>query len=122
MDADTDKRLRHLARERAIMRLSRPNANLLSAKIRSGELDNSDWVNFAYQDLRLGYEMAGKKANFHTDAFREGVHAGLKDAARTAKECWIGNNDPKITFEALDSMSRDFGYVLAVVRGLQQDA
>lgn len=60
MDAATDKRLRQLARDRAIMRLSRPNANLLSAKIRSGELDNSDWVNFAYQDLRLGYEMAGK--------------------------------------------------------------
>ena len=60
MDAATDKRLRQLARQRAIMRLSRPNANLLSAKIRSGELDNTDWVNFAYQDLRLGYEMAGK--------------------------------------------------------------
>lgn len=58
MDADTDKRLRHLARERAIMRLSPSNANLLSRKIRSGELDNSDWVNFAYQDLRLGYGMA----------------------------------------------------------------
>ena len=63
MDAATDKRLRQLARDRAIMRLSRPNANLLSAKIRSGELDNSDWVNFAYQDLRLGYEMAGKVVN-----------------------------------------------------------
>ena len=60
MNAATEKRLRQLARDRAIMRLSRPNANLLSAKIRSGELDNSDWVNFAYQDLRLGYEMAGK--------------------------------------------------------------
>ena len=45
------------------MRLSRPNANLLSAKIRSGELDNTDWVNFTYQDLRLGYEMAGKVVN-----------------------------------------------------------
>lgn len=65
MDADTDMRLRQLARNRAIMRLSRPNADLLSRKIRSGELDRSDWVNFAYQDLRLGYEMAGKVA---TDA------------------------------------------------------
>jgi len=63
MDADTHYRLMRLARQRAIMRLSRPNANLLSAKIRSGELDNSDWVNFAYQDLRLGYEMAGKVVN-----------------------------------------------------------
>jgi len=63
MDADTHDRLMHLARDRAIMRLSRPNANLLSAKIRSGELDNTDWVNFIYQDLRLGYEMAGKVVN-----------------------------------------------------------
>lgn len=63
MDTDADMRLRLLARSRAIMRLSRPNANLLSAKIRSGELDNSDWVNFIYQDLRLGYEMAGKVVN-----------------------------------------------------------
>ena len=122
MDAATDKRLRQLARDRAIMRLSRPNANLLSAKIRSGELDKSDWVNFAYQDLRLGYEMTDKKANLHTDAFREGIHAGLKDAARTAKDIWKTHNDPKVTFEALDSMSRDFGYVSAVVRRLEQDA
>lgn len=60
MDGSTDRLLRQLARNRAIMRLSRPNANLLSAKIICGELDNSDWVNFVYQDLRLGYEMAGK--------------------------------------------------------------
>lgn len=60
LDASTDRLLRSLARERAIMRLSPSNANLLSRKIRSGEMDNSDWVNFVYQDLRLGYEMAGK--------------------------------------------------------------
>lgn len=63
MTPDTHDRLMRLARQRAIMRLSRPNANLLSAKIRSGELDFSDWVNFIYQDLRLGYEMAGKVVN-----------------------------------------------------------
>jgi len=60
MDTATHNHLMRFARERAIMRLSRPNANLLSAKIRSGELDSTDWVNFIYQDLRLGYEMAGK--------------------------------------------------------------
>ena len=71
MDADDDMRLRQLARNRAIMRLSRPNANLLSAKIICGELDNSDWVNCAYQDLRLGYEMATARA-------RTVFHAGMR--------------------------------------------
>jgi hypothetical protein len=60
LDGSTDKLLRSLARRRAVMRLSRSNANLLAGKIMLGELDSSDCVNFAYQDLRLGYEMAGK--------------------------------------------------------------
>jgi hypothetical protein len=48
------------------------------------------------------------------DAYLRGVQAGLKDAAQTAHRVWQTHNDPKVIADALDSMSRDPGYVSAV--------
>ena len=49
------------------------------------------------------------------DAARlEGIRLGLKDAAQTAHRIWQTHNDPKAIADALDSMSRDPGYVCAV--------
>ena len=103
MDADTDKRLRRLARERALMRLSSRNASLLSAKIRSGELDNSDWVNFAYQDLRLGYEMAGKNALLYTEAYLAGARTAREQERERAKVLHLKGHEAAARLQELAS-------------------
>ena len=56
--ADTEQRLRVLARERALSRLSKSHANLMARPIRSGNMDNTDMVGRIFSDLVYGYEMA----------------------------------------------------------------
>jgi hypothetical protein len=56
--ADTEQRLRVLARERALSRLSKSHANLKARPIRSGNMDDTDMVGRIFSDLVDGYEMA----------------------------------------------------------------
>jgi hypothetical protein len=58
MAPDIEQRLRVLARERALSRLSKSHANLMARPIRSGSMDDTDMVGRIFSDLVYGYEMA----------------------------------------------------------------